>query len=466
MSHSSETRAAAIEPLLSRFAARFEDRLVTSRAVREAHGRGEGVHELMPPDAVVFAESNEDVAFVLQNCSTLGVPVIPFGAGTSLEGQVQAVHGGLSLDLSRMNRILAVNAADLDCRVQAGVTREDLNSSLRDQGLFFPLDPGANATLGGMAATRASGTNAVRYGTMREVTLGLTVVTPAGQILRTGSRARKSASGYDLTRLYIGSEGTLGVITELQLRLFGIPEHIQAGLCQFQDLGAAVEAVTTILQMGIAIARIELLDALQMGACIAYSRLDGFAPLPTLFLEFHGSAVSVSDQIEQARLAMADAGGGEFRAATTQEDRNRLWKARHDAYWAGRSLRPGYESLATDACVPISELARCITETRAEADRAGLVCPILGHVGDGNFHALILFDPDVKAEAERAEALARSVARRAIACGGTATGEHGIGLHKLDLLVEEHGKSVDVMRTLKRALDPAGIMNPGKTVPA
>lgn len=453
-------------PLIAELGGRLGDRVSSNLAIREAHGRGEGVHTVSPPEAVVFAETTEDVALVVEACSRHRVPIIPFGTGTSLEGQIQAIHGGISLDVSRMDRILAVNDADLDCHLQAGVTREALNEHLRDRGLFFPLDPGANASLGGMAATRASGTNAVRYGTMREVTLGLTVVTPSGQTIRTGTRARKSSSGYDLTRLYLGSEGTLGVITELHLRLFGIPETIRSGVCQFGELGAAVEAVTLILQMGIPVARMELLDALQMQACIAYSELDDLRPVPTLFFEFHGSEASVADQIEQVGEIVTSSGGEDFRFASETEDRNRLWRARHNAYWAARSLRPGCESFATDACVPISQLARCILESRADAEAAGLVCPVVGHVGDGNFHMLILYDPNDPSEIERAETLARDIALRAIACGGTATGEHGIGTHKLDLLSAEHGEAVEVMAAVKRALDPLGIMNPGKTVPA
>jgi len=447
--------------------ARFGERVATSDAIRAAHGRGEGLHDLLPPDAVVFARSTDDAAAAVAICAEHRTPVIPFGVGTSLEGQIQAVMGGISLDLSGMDRILAVNAADLDCRVEAGVTREALNAHIRSDGLFFPLDPGANATLGGMAATRASGTNAVRYGTMREVTLGLTVVTPQGRVIRTGGRARKSAAGYDLTRLYVGSEGTLGVITELQLRLFGLPETIAAAVCPFPTLAGAVEAVTLILQMGIPLARIELLDALQMRACIAHSRLEGMAETPTLFLEFHGAPAGVDEQIAQVRAIVGEIGGGEPRWATRPEDRTQLWTARHNAYWASRSLRPGCEAFSTDACVPISALPAAIGEAQAAAEASGLVCPIVGHVGDGNFHMLVLFDPADAAERERAEALSETIAHIALRHGGTISGEHGVGLHKLGSMAAEHGDdALAVMRAVKTALDPHGIMNPGKTVPA
>ena len=398
-------------------------------------------------------------------CHAARVPVIPFGVGTSLEGHVAAIYGGVCLDLSRMNRVLEVNAADLDCRVQAGVTREQLNAELKGTGLFFPIDPGADATIGGMAATRASGTNAVRYGTMRENVLGLTVVTPEGRLIRTGGRARKSAAGYDLTRLMIGAEGTLGVITEIQLRLYGVPEAISAAVCPFDDLDGAVEAVIVAMQHGIPVARIELLDEVQMDACIRYSKLEGMAAKPTLFFEFHGSAAAVAEQAEAMQAITAEHGGGAFRWETRPEDRSRLWKARHAAYYAGMALRPGSQGFATDACVPISRLADCILETKADIAATGLIAPIVGHVGDGNFHLVVLFDPADPAERERAEGLARRVSLRAIRMGGTCTGEHGIGTHKLDVLQIEAGEAVETMRAIKRALDPRNIMNPGKTVP-
>jgi D-lactate dehydrogenase (cytochrome) len=454
-----------IASVIDRLKERYGNRVQTAQAIRENHSHGEGYQGAGLPDAVLVARNSEEIAIVLQTCLESRVPVIPFGAGSSLEGQVQATYGGISLDLSEMKEILSISAEDLDCRVQAGVTREQLNQYVRDKGLFFPIDPGAHATLGGMAATRASGTNAVRYGTMRDAVLGLTVVTPEGRIIRTGGRARKSSAGYDLTRLYVGSEGTLGVITEIQLRLHGIPESIAAAVCQFPDLGSTVNAVIATMQMGIPLARIELLDALQMKASIAYSGLEGFEEKPTLFMEFHGTVAGVKEQIAQLRELADMFGGGAFQWAHQPEDRTRLWKARHAAYYAGMALAPGKQSFATDACVPISRLAECIIESREEADASGLVCPITGHVGDGNFHALVLFDPENSEERAKAETLVHSISRRAIRMGGTCSGEHGIGLHKLGLLHEEFGEAVGVMQKIKRALDPQNIMNPGKTVP-
>jgi len=364
-----------------------------------------------------------------------------------------------------MSRVLEVNAADLDCRVQAGVLREQLNAELRDTGLFFPIDPGANATIGGMASTRASGTNAVRYGTMRENVLGLTVVTPDGRIVRTGGRARKSSAGYDLTRLFVGAEGTLGVITEIQLRLYGMPESICAAVCQFGTLEGAVQTVISAMQQAIPVARIELLDDVQMDACIRYSQLEGYAVKPTLFFEFHGSESAVAEQSGALQAIAAEFGGSAFERATRPEERNRLWKARHAAYYAAKAMFPGKDVFATDACVPISRLADCLLETKADADATGLVAPIVGHVGDGNFHLCVPYDARDPADRAKAEGLARRISLRAIAMGGTCTGEHGIGIHKLDALVAEHGEAVDLMRTIKRALDPHNIMNPGKTVP-
>ena len=452
--------------VLGELATRFGERAVVNASVREQHGHGEGLADAALPDVVVFPHTNEEVAAIVKICASVRVPVIAFGVGTSLEGHVAAIHGGVCVDLSQMNRVLEINADDLDCRVQAGVSREQLNAELKGTGLFFPIDPGANATLGGMAATRASGTNAVRYGTMRENVLGLTVVTADGRIVRTGGRARKSSAGYDLTRLYVGSEGTLGIITEVGLRLYGVPAAISAAVAQFPDLRSAVQAVIVAMQMGIPVARIELLDDVQMDACIRYSKLEGYEAKPTLFFEFHGTTAGVAEQSEQMQEIVAEHGGGAFRWATAQEERTKLWKARHNAYYATLALRPGSFGFSTDACVPISRLADCVMETRADIESTGLFCSIVGHVGDGNFHVLVLFDPNDAAERAKADGLAQRVAMRAIAMGGTCTGEHGVGIHKLDALVAEHGEAVGLMRTIKRALDPHDIMNPGKTVPA
>ena len=445
--------------------ASYGERTVTTHAVREHHSHGEGMQDAGLPDVVVFPESNEEIASILKLCNQARIPVIAYGTGTSLEGHLKAIYGGVCLDLSRMAKVLEINAEDMDCRVQAGVTREQLNADIRHTGLFFPIDPGANASIGGMTATRASGTNAVRYGTMRENILGLTVVTPDGRIIRTGTRARKSSAGYDLTRLYIGSEGTLGIITEIQLKLYGVPERISAAVCQFDELPDAVNAVITAMQLSIPMARIELLDSVQMDACIKYSKLEGFEPKATLFMEFHGTDAYVAEQVEQMKAITADFGGSDYRFADKQEDRSKLWKARHDAYWAGMSYTPGKQAFATDSCVPISRLADCIAAAKAEVDQSKLVCMIVGHVGDGNFHVQITFDPNDVDERRRADHAAERIAHIAIAMGGTCTGEHGIGIHKLDALKVEHGEGVDVMRTIKLALDPNNIMNPGKTIP-
>jgi len=455
----------ALAAVLGELEARFRERAVVNASILEQHGHGEGLADAALPDVVVYPHDNEEVAAIVRSCAAARVPVIAFGVGTSLEGHVAAIHGGVCVDLSQMNRVLEINAEDLDCRVQAGVTREELNADLKGTGLFFPIDPGANATLGGMAATRASGTNAVRYGTMRENVLGLTVVTADGDIVTTGGRARKSSAGYDLTRLYVGSEGTLGIITEVSLRLYGVPEAMSAAVGQFDDLRSAVQTVIVAMQMGIPVARIELLDEVQMDACIRHSKLEGYAAKPTLFFEFHGTSASVAEQAELMQQLAAEHGGGAFRFATAQEDRSKLWKARHNAYYAALALQPGSFGFSTDACVPISRLADCVLETRADIDATGLTCPIVGHVGDGNFHVLVLFDPHDAGQRARAEGLASRVSMRAIAMGGTCTGEHGVGIHKLEALVAEHGKAVGLMRTIKRALDPLDIMNPGKTVP-
>jgi len=417
------------------------------------------------PDIVVFPQTNDEVASIVRLCNAARIPVIAFGVGTSLEGHVAALYGGVCVDLSRMDRVLEVNDADLDCRVQAGVTREGLNAELKGTGLFFPIDPGANATIGGMASTRASGTNAVRYGTMRENVLGLTVVTADGRIVHTGGRARKSSAGYDLTRLFVGAEGTLGIITEIQLRLYGLPEAISAAVCQFADLKGAVDTVIVAMQLGIPVARIELLDDVQMDACVRYSQLE-FDAKPTLFFEFHGTQAAVREQAETIESIAAEHGGSRFQWATAQEERSKLWKARHNAYYAALALAPGKQGFATDACVPISRLTECVLETKDDVAATGLIAPIVGHVGDGNFHLVVLFDPAKRDEREKAEGLAARASARAIRMGGTCTGEHGIGIHKLDALVAEHGDAISLMQAVKRALDPNNIFNPGKTVPA
>lgn len=444
-------------------------RFSTSASVREHHGRDVAHDSVHPPDAVAFPETTEEVARIVGICAASATPVIPFGTGTSLEGHIAALHGGVCIDLSKMNRIVEVNAEDLDCRVEAGVTREQLNEYLRDTGLFFPIDPGADASLGGMAATRASGTNAVRYGTMRENVLGLTVVTADGRVVRTGGRARKSAAGYDLTHLMVGSEGTLGVITEVQLRLYGRPEAVSAAVCSFRSLEAAVNTVIMTIQLGIPVARVELLDDTQMDAVNRHSDLD-YPVAPTLFFEFHGTEAGVREQTERVKEIVeemaGDAGGAEFRWATTPEDRRKLWRARHEAYWAAKALRPGTEGWATDVCVPISRLAECILDTRRDVDENGLISPIVGHVGDGNFHLLLLIDRSDEDEVRRAKAVNERLIMRAIEMGGTSTGEHGIGYGKIPYLEAEHGDAVQLMQQIKHALDPAGIMNPGKILPS
>jgi D-lactate dehydrogenase (cytochrome) len=437
------------------------DRLNLGEALRNQHGSSEAHYAVMPPDAVAFPHSTEEVAALVRVCGSYTIPIIAYGAGTSLEGQVSAVAGGLCIDLSEMNEILAVNAEDLDCRVQAGVTREQLNEYLRDMGLFFPIDPGANATIGGMAATRASGTNAVRYGTMREAILSLTVVMPDGSVIRTARRARKSAAGYDLTRLLIGSEGTLGIITEVAVRLHGLPEAISSAVCAFDTLRGAVDTVILSIQLGVPVARIELLDEVQINATNAYSKLQ-LEEKPTLFFEFHGSAASVDEQVSIVREIAEQNGGGAFNWSNLPEERSKLWKARHQAYYAALALRPGATGWATDVCVPISRLADCIIETRADLDTISIPSPIIGHVGDGNFHVLFVLDPENPEEAVAAGRLSDRLSERALAMDGTCTGEHGIGLGKQRWLLEEHGEGVQFMRVIKKALDPQGLFNPGK----
>jgi len=451
------------DDLLDELRGIVEQRLSTSAAVRDQHGRDESFHPSHPPGAVVFAKSTEEVSAVVKACAARRGPVIPFGTGTSLEGHVAALKGGVCIDLTQMDEILEVNAEDLDVTVQPGVRRKQLNEYLRDTGLFFPIDPGADASLGGMTATRASGTNAVRYGTMRENVLSLSVALADGRIIRTARRARKSAAGYDLTRLFVGSEGTLGVITEITLRLYGIPEAMSAAVASFPDLESAVNTVILTIQSGIPVARIELLDDVQMDAVNKYSGLD-YPVQPTLFFEFHGSQAGVAEQAEMVEEIAGDLGSADFQWTTKAEDRNRLWQARHDAYYAALALRPGAKGMATDVCVPISRLAECILETRKDIDQLGLLAPIVGHVGDGNFHLVILMDPDDADEMARVEALNERMVMRAIAMDGTCTGEHGVGYGKMDFLTAEHGEAVSVMRAMKTALDPDNIMNPGKIV--
>src|SRR5487761_1142825 len=450
-------RPAEANPVIDLLKARFGARVSTAAAVREQHGRDESYHRPAPPDAVVFAQSTEEVSEIVRACAAARVPVIAFGTGTSLEGRVAALQGGVCIDLSQMIRVLRVSAADLDCTVEAGVTRKQLNQHLRDTGLFFPIDPGADASLGGMAATRASGTNAVRYGTMRENVLSLTAVLADGRIIRTAHRARRSAAGYDLTRLFVGSEGTLGVLTEISLRLYPIPEAIRSAVCAFPSIEAAVATVVATIQAGVPVARIELLDAVQMDAVNRYSKLD-YAVAPTLFFEFHGSTAGVAEQVETVAALAAESGGSAFRWAESTEARNKLWQARHDAYFAALALRPGSVGWATDVCVPISRLPQCIAETTADIAKSGLLAPIVGHVGDGNFHLLFILDPARPEEFAEATRLNGRMVARALAMDGTCTGEHGIGQGKTEFLIAEHGEAVSVMR----ALDPDNIMNPGK----
>ena len=438
------------------------DRITTNAGLRDHHSHGQDTAPPVQPDAVAFIETTEEASKLLALCHAAGVPVVPFGTGTSLEGHVTPVRGGISVDVSRMTAVLEVNQADMDCRVQPGLTHRSLNTELRDQGLFFPVDPGADASLGGMCATRASGTAAVRYGTMRDNVMGLTVVLADGRVIRTGGRVRKSSTGYDLTRLFVGSEGTLGLITEIQLRLHPIPEAISAAICQFPTLGDAVETVIAIMQAAIPVARIELLDDVQMGACIAYSKLEGLRPAPTLFFEFHGSPAGVTEQAAAAEAIAQDFQAEAFQWATDPDIRAKLWRARHDAYWAALALKPGHRGIATDAIVPISRLAEAILGAQQDIAASGLTAPIVGHVGDGNFHTVILV-PDEPDGMARAWALDKAIVARALALGGSCSGEHGVGLGKREFLEIEHGaETLAVMRSIKVALDPKGILNPGK----
>lgn len=449
------------EALILSLQQQFQQRFSQGESQRLQHGRDESVHTPQPPDAVVMAESTDEVAAVVRLCAEYGVPVIPYGVGSSVEGHVLAPQGGVSLDLSGMNTVLAIHAEDGDAVVQAGVTRKQLNDALKGTGLFFPIDPGADATLGGMAATRASGTNAVRYGTMRDNVMATTTVLADGRIMKTGGRARKSSAGYDLTRLLVGSEGTLGIMTELTVKLYPIPEAISAAVCTFPSIEAAVQTVIQTIQLGVPVARIELLDEVQIDAINKYSKLN-FAVRPTLFFEFHGTETGVGEQSALVKEIGAEFGMSDFSWTAKPEDRTKMWQARHDAFYAGLALRPGAKGWPTDVCVPISRLADCILETKADVAASGLLTPLVGHVGDGNFHLCIILNPDDAEEAARAQALTDRLAHRAIAMGGTCTGEHGIGFGKIGFLEAEHGSAVAVMRQLKSTLDPDNRMNPGK----
>ena len=442
---------------------RFGDRLTTNQTIRDRHGTDESHHAPKSPDAVVFPQTADEVIDIVNICREHRTPIVPFGVGTSLEGHIAALYGGVCVDLGQMNTVLSVHAEDLDVTVEPGITRKELNEYLRDTGLFFPIDPGANATIGGMTATRASGTNAVRYGTMRENVLSLGVVLPDGRYIRTGKRARKSSAGYDLTRLFVGSEGTLGIIVDVTLRLYGIPETISAAICSYPSVDDAVNTTILTIQSGVPIARIELVDEVQMRALNNFSDL-GYAERPTLFFEFHGTEAGVAEQIESVRAISDDFGGADFAWASRPEDRNKLWQARHDAHYANMQLRPGAKAWPTDVCVPISRLAECIAETRKDIEESGLLAPIVGHVGDGNFHVDMVLDPDDAEEVGRARALNERLVSRALEMEGTCTGEHGVGYGKIDNLFAEHGAALDIMRDLKRTIDPLNLMNPGKIV--
>ena len=455
---------AAIAAVIAALTAAFGNRVVTSQAVREQHGNTVTWIANQPPDVVVFPQSTEDVQQIVRICARPGVPIIPFGVGTSLEGHVNAPFGGVSIDFRDMNKVLQVHAEDLDCVIQPGITRKALNEHLRDRGLFFPIDPGADASLGGMAATRCSGTNAVRYGTMKDNVIALKVVMANGDVIDTARRAKKTASGYDLTRLMVGSEGTLGVITELTLKLSGIPEAISGGVCPFPSVEACCNAAIQTIQSGIPIARVELLDALQVRACNMHSKL-GLPETPMLFVEFHGTEAGVAEQSERFGEIAAELGGGPFEWTTRQEERTRLWDARHHAALSNFALRPGAAMIATDVCVPISRLAECVTQTQRDIEASRLLAPIVGHVGDGNFHLTLLVDMDDADEVTRAKGLSERLVERALSMDGTCTGEHGVGQGKMKYLLAEHGAAaLAVMASIKRALDPQNIMNPGKIV--
>jgi len=442
-------------------ARRLGGRASRAAAVLAAHGASESYHAAHAPDIVVFPQSTDDVVGVVEICAAHRLPIVPYGAGTSLEGNASAVHGGVCVDFVQMNGLIEINAEDLDCRVQPGITRKRLNAELRDTGLFFPIDPGADASLGGMASTRGSGTMAVRYGTMRDNVLALEVVLADGRVIRTSRRARKSAAGYDLTRLFVGAEGTLGLITEITLRLHPVPEAISAVVCPFASFEGAVATAIAVIQTGIPVARIELLDEVMIRGVNRYARL-GIMEQPTLFFEFHATHAAVAEQAASVEEIAREHGALGFESATRTEDRNRLWTARDNTLYAGTGLRPGSKALITDVCVPVSRLAECLSATRLDIEQSGLIAPIVGHVGDGNFHTLILVDPGSADEIARAQALHERMVLRAIDLDGTSTGEHGIGIGKIEFLARELGAAVDLMRSIKQALDPAGIMNPGK----
>jgi len=456
--------SAGIAGAIAELETAFGNRVVTSQAVREQHANTTTWVAGEPPDAVVYPQSADDVQQIVRICARHRAPVIAFGTGTSFEGHVNAPYGGVSIDLKDMNRIIAIHPQDFDCVVEPGVTRKQLNDYLRDQGLFFPVDPGADASLGGMCSTRASGTTAVRYGTMKDNVLALKVVRPDGELMTTSRRARKSSAGYDLTRLMVGAEGTLGIITELTLKLHGLPEATASAVCRFPSIQAACDAAITAIQTGIPIARVELLDEIQVKVCNTYSKL-GLPEEPTLFLEFHGTQASVTEQSERFGDIAREYGAGSFEWSAWPEDRTRLWQARHDIFWALRGYRAGAKVVVTDVCVPISRLAECVTETKRDAETSGIIAPIVGHVGDGNFHASVMVKMEDPEEVAAAKAFVDRVAERALAMEGTCTGEHGIGEGKKHLLEPEHGAAaIDVMRAIKRALDPDNIMNPGKIV--
>ena len=463
---STHTLRRAIPPgFLHALAQHFGDRFSTAQAVCEHHGRDESPYPPMLPDGVVFARDTDDVAWLARHCHQHKVPLIAFGMGSSLEGHLLAVQGGISVDLSALNQLVALHPEDFTATVQAGVTRKQLNDQIRDTGLFFPIDPGADASLGGMAATRASGTNAVRYGTMRENVMSLKVVTADGRVIETANRARKSSAGYDLTRIFVGSEGTLGIITEVTVRLYPQPEAISAAICNFPTLDSAVQSVIDVIQMGVPVARVEFMDTWAVKATNAYSKLN-LKETPLLLFEFHGSPAAVKEQAEIVQGITRDNMGMDFDWAEQPEDRSRLWTARHNAYFAGLQLRPGCRSSTTDVCVPISRLAECVSATAAELDRASFPYTIVGHVGDGNFHVLMLLDPDNPLEWEESQRLNQRLVKRAIEMDGTCTGEHGVGLHKMEFMLAEHGQdALDLMSSLKYAFDPHNILNPGKIIP-